>query len=373
MVALSVIILCLVAVAAGLKWILSVRSPHGFPTGSSVRATDHIATLIQTLEPYMPSLHRNPARDRYRIALFLHPVDGHAPGRMIPLGRGFRSEQLQFARILGCDGRVVWCDVNGLIGVVLQSGKTINDDDLRRANPSPDENWNDTRRITVGERLLVTSADRTRVHAVDPETFKAVPATITPKPATPPFEPKPVDFLSAGARPSPTEWLGLHSTREAASGFKPRSWLQRFNRADDAREMRRFHRGLLGPELARAKREILSLAPLSDEEYLNAAFVRPGPDTDPIRLSGPDGFLIAYTSEPGLKGTLRVARVDTAGKPVWNADTGIDRFLLRQILPDSRFIAFIGTRPPVPDKVSEPLLVIVDVQSGAVSTTSLWR
>ena len=86
-------------------------------------------------------------------------------------------------------------------------------------------------------------------------------------------------FLSSGVRPSPTQWLGLRSPREAERDFKPRSWLTRAeHRATDAKESRRFHRGQLGPELDRGNREILSIAPLPGEAYLNAAFVRSGPD-----------------------------------------------------------------------------------------------
>ena len=137
--------------------------------------------------------------------------------------------------------------------------------------------------------------------------------------------------------------------------------------------MRQFYQGLLGPAPQRFTHAILSITPVPGEGFLNAAFVCAGPDADAIRLSGPDGFLMIHTSEPGLKGTLMVARVDTAGQVVWKADTGLDRFLLRQILPDARFMAFAGTRLPMPDKVSEPLLVVIDTQSGAVSSTSLWQ
>ena len=65
--------------------------------------------------------------------------------------------------------------------------------------------------------------------------------------------------------------------------------------------------------------------------------------------------------------------MDTAGKILWKTDTGIERYKLEQILPDARFTALIGTRPPVPDKVSEPILVVVDHQSGTASTVSLWQ
>ena len=90
-------------------------------------------------------------------------------------------------------------------------------------------------------------------------------------------------------------------------------------------------------------------------------------------MSEPDGALMIYTSEPGLKGRLMVARVDTAGTILWKVDTGIDRFKLSQILPGKDSFAFVGTRPPVPDKLSEPLLVIVENRTGAVVTHSLWQ
>ena len=129
----------------------------------------------------------------------------------------------------------------------------------------------------------------------------------------------------------------------------------------------------LGPELDRGNREILSQERVSTDEYLNAAFLRSDADADPLRLSGPDSFLMVYTSRPGLGGTLMLARVDGSGKILWQTDTGIDRFALAQILPDARFPAFTGTRPPVPDKVSEPILVVVDTQTGTASTVSLWQ
>ena len=55
--------------------------------------------------------------------------------------------------------------------------------------------------------------------------------------------------------------------------------------------------------------------------------------------------------EVGAVGDGNLARVDGTGKILWQTDTGVDRFTLSQLLPDARFIAFRGTRPPVPDKV----------------------
>ena len=75
----------------------------------------------------------------------------------------------------------------------------------------------------------------------------------------------------------------------------------------------------------------------------------------------------------GVGATAIVARVGPDMRLAWKADTGIDRFKLRQILPDARTPAFIGTRPAVPDKVPEPILVVVDAHSGRAVTTTLWR
>lgn len=68
-----------------------------------------------------------------------------------------------------------------------------------------------------------------------------------------------------------------------------------------------------------------------------------------------------------------VARVDLDGTERWNVDTGIERFGLQQILPGMEVCALVGTRPSVPDKLSEPLLSVVYNATGAVKTCSLWR
>ena len=80
-----------------------------------------------------------------------------------------------------------------------------------------------------------------------------------------------------------------------------------------------------------------------------------------------------YTSKTGLGGTAVIARVDDQGNVIWKTDTGIYRFSLEQILPGERSMAFIGERPQVEGKVSEPLLVVVDNATGTATTTSLWR
>ena len=368
---IAIFLIVAAAAVVGFKSLFSTRASTGTPLGFSVRTPEHIATLIQTLEPYVPSLHRNPDNDRYRLALLLTPQDGRSAGKMILIAKQRRAQEFNLTKLLGCDGTTVWFNLNGIGGVNLKSGQLVGEAELRRANPSLNETWDDQRRMNFDQRLRVTTADRKTVYEITPETLQVVPAS--PRAAKSPFDPKPQDFLSSGVRPSPTEWLGVLSPKAAAIAYKPKTWLGRLNRADDAKELRSFYRSQLGPELDRGNREILSQERVSAEEYYNAAFLRIGAEAEPVRLSDPDSFLMIYTSAPGLGGTLVLARVDAAGKILWKTDTGIDRFKLSQILPDARLSAFVGTRPPVPDKVSEPILVTVDHQSGVASTVSLWQ
>ncbi len=339
----------------GAKQLLSIRVPHGSPIGDSVRAGGEIATLIQTLEAYVPSLHRDPGKDRYSMSLFVWPVNGESKGRVIPLAEHLGAQESAWSELLGSDGRTVWFKLNGIGGIELATGKRIGPAELRAANSNLAESWNDPRCISFNQRLQLTLPDR-KVLEIDPQTLKASPVQPPGKALPTPFRPEVGHFLCAGVRPSPAAWLGLHSLRETQRDFKVGSWLTRGNRQEEAKEMRRFYRGELGPELEHGNREIISMTPLSDQEFLNAAFVRAGSGEEPLRLFSPEGFLFIFT-----------------GKIPWQVDTGIDRFKLSQILPDARHVAFIGTRPPVPDKVSEPILVAIDTQSGAIFITTLWK
>lgn len=370
---LAVAALALGTVALGAKSLLSVRSSHGSPMGESVRTPEGIATLMQTLEPYVPSLHRNPEKDRYRIALHHQPLSESAKPRIIPIASGVQAREFAWTRILGSDGRHVWCNVQGLVGVSIATGELIDADDLRKANPGHNEEWNDPRRLSCTGQLRASTSDRSIVLTVDPNTLQ-VSRTAAPKPTSRlPFDPKPEHFLAFAVRPTPTQWLSLLSPAQAAGSFKPGSRLSRADDAESVREPRHLHRGTLGPELDRGYREILSLTPASERTFANAAFIRTDVDAAPVRLTAPDGFLVAYSSHTNTQALLKVARVDTNGAVVWDADTGLDRFQLRQILPDARCIAFVGTRLPIPNKVSEPLLVRIDTATGKVITTSLWQ
>jgi hypothetical protein len=160
---------------------------------------------------------------------------------------------------------------------------------------------------------------------------------------------------------------------EVERDMQPGKSLRRVVPADAARQPRRFHHAALEAVTDGSVHRIVSLSPLADGEYIGAAFLRMDERSEPIRLEEPDGAVMLYSASPARDATLAVARVDTSASLVWTADTGIDRFKLEQILPGPSSTAFVGPRPPVPDKVSEPLLVIVEHATGKVTTHSLWQ
>jgi hypothetical protein len=374
MMAILALVIGAIALTIGLvSKAVSTSPTKGIPISESLRAADSIVTLIRTQDSYVPTLHRDPERDRFSLALSIIPADGSSEGRLIPMGGGYRVNQLQLVHILGFDGRTVWCAADGIQGVDLRANRLVTAKMLKQANPSIAETWDDPRRASVDTRLRIDSPDRQRGYEIDPDTLKATPGQSNRQARRFPLGAKRDDFLSAGVRPTPDTWLGLHTQTEAERQFKPRSWLGPVNRAADLKEDRRLYRARLGPELARGNREILSIEPIDSAPYLNAAFLLTAPEADPIRLSNPDSFLMIHTVKTGIYGTVVVSRIDTTGKVIWKTDTGLDRFKLQQILPDNRHLAFIGPKPPIPDKVSQLLLAIISTESGKLSAIPLQR
>lgn len=337
---LALIVVSVTALLIGVKSMFMIRSPTGSPWGPALRTDTDVVQLISRLEPYVPTLHRDPAKDRYEVNVYLQPLDG-GPGRLVNLRR-----HLPIARmpgewcLLGSDGTYLWYFVDGIGALDLASGRQIDAEDLRRANPGlanlPDfdnsndpliapearrpiatnqDLWSELRRYDFGTRLRVTAPDYQHAFEVDPATLKATP-------------------LPAGStRPS-----------HALGNDRPESWLLPS-----------------GPDAP----------PISD--CVKPAFLRGGPGAPPLRLADPPGLVVACAASSDIHAALKVTRFDVAGRVAWSVDTGIERESLRQILADETTLAFIGPRPAVPDKVSEPLLVLIRVRDGGVTTRSLWQ
>jgi len=121
--ALLLISLALTAAAWFTTRILSINPGKGTPIGQSVRTASHIATLIKTLEPYVPSLHRDASKDRYSVSLFVVPVDGSEPW-LVLLRSGLTPVRFALAKVLGGDGKRVWFDL-GETGTVDLSSREV--------------------------------------------------------------------------------------------------------------------------------------------------------------------------------------------------------------------------------------------------------
>lgn len=323
--------LVLVAGAWMKQRVLSVEAGTTVPVSATVRTDAHLATLLSRLQPYTPGLHRDPSRDRYTLSVLLVPLDGSAP-RLVPVARDLPAGSFRLARVIGSDGRRLWVQVDGFVGVDPATGA------LTRADSLP------------------AGLDRGRPLSDPPLTL----------------------YQAAGVHVPPAGWLGLHTTADLDSAWRPGRWIRAVESATDApREARLLVRGEVEPdgETVPALR-IRAMTAIADAHYHNASFLRVGQKAGPVRVADPDSVLMIYASGNGVGAdtTLRVARVEIAtGALLWDQDTGVHRFALSQILPGDASTAFVGTRPPVPGKVSEPLIVLLDHATGRIATHSLWR
>jgi hypothetical protein len=319
------------AVAMLFGWLrntrLTIDPGPGTPIGPSVRTDTHIATLIQTLEPYVPSLHRDPGKDRYAISIHLVPLDGSDP-QLVPIKGDLAPNEFALAKVLGGVDHYLWYDVNGVGAIDLRSYTVV-------GTPPP-----------------------------VPGTFQGGLSALR--------APEPDAFLAAGLITGPGTWMGLHSSEELQRDCATGKFVRRVVPQESAKQLRRFQRGALEDPVDGKYHRIRTMQALDTNGFLNAAFLRMDDRSEPLLLTGPESVLMVHTSAPGAQGTLVVSRVDLHGRSLWSVDTGIHRYSLSQVLPGVKAFAFMGTRPPVPDQVSEPLVVIIDNTTGKAVTHSLW-
>lgn len=160
----------------------------------------------------------------------------------------------------------------------------------------------------------------------------------------------------------------MHAAPELARDFKPCLSVPKKAAFEKARVARRLHRGQL--ETSGPRTALVEMVPLSADDYVAGTLVRATRDGDTLRLADPNSVLVLHRPGQTSGGTLAVTRVDRGGRPTWQAETGFGE--LDQVLPDAKVVSLIGRRPAVPDKVSEPLLVTIDLAAGRVATRSLW-
>lgn len=312
------VVLAIAALAGGIMWFgnktQSVAQGHGVPLNECVRFGDPspggIACLIQRTDPQLPNWTGRGGGETVSASVLIVPLDG-SPPRHVPAVSGLAPSSLSLARIMGCDGQTLWFDVAGLYGVRLANGGLVTPKDLQEANPSLDPSWWDDQRNmdVVDGRLHVMRRDRSAALDVDPATLSATPAP--PKPSK-----------ARLSRTAPDDFLT--DARGVASTFR------------------------------------------------NPAYVRSDAQGKQAQLKSPAGVLMVHEASLA-EGTLMVSRMDASGQAVWTANTGLDRSTLQQILPGENAVAFVGTAPAVPGHLSEPMVVLVENETGRVLHHTLWR
>jgi len=320
----------LLAAAAWFKRsVLSIDPGPSAPIGLAVRTDAHVAILLRRLEAYTPSLHRDASKDRYQVSLLLAPLDGSAPA-IVALGGGFEANALGLAKVLGSDGASLWYDVCGVGRVDLTT--------LQRRDAPAGAVPAGLRGAAAGPLPVRTEALLCAGHFVDGET-----------------------------------WIGVHSEEEAVRDLAPGKHLRSVVDAGQGRAARGLYRVTVAASSDPRLRRILAVARFSDEVQQDGAFLRLDARSEALRVADPAGALLLARAGPELAATATLARIDGDGCVRWRVDTGIERLTLQQILPGAECTAFVGTRPRVPNEVSEPLLVLVDHARGALTVHSLAR
>lgn len=328
-VALAVGIFALLAAGAYYLFttMFSIQPGAGVPFGLCVRTDRHVATWVQRLEAYVPSLHRDAGEDRYTLSVLLLPLEG-GPERLVEVHRGLRPSEFGLARILGSDGTRLWVEAVGTSSIDLHSG-------------------------------AVGRAD-------------APPPALRGQP-TGRLQPNLDANLAAGYLLDAQHWLGVLAAAEVERSYGPRQFVRRVVPATAGKHARRFQLADVEVDSSGQYHRIARIAELRADDYQEAAFLRQDARSEPFRLQDPSGAVLLFTATPALGGTLVVARSTDDGRLLWRQDTGLDRFALQQILPGAAATVFVGTRPRQPDRVPEPLAVVVEHQTGAMRAFSLWR
>ena len=362
------VVLVLLTVALVAWRFVSIKST-GIPHGPAMRLSKHIVQIIRTTERYLPTLHRNPDKDRFRLDLLVISLDDPTKQETITLIRQQDRNALQpMTKILGSDGNVVWVQALDLFAVNLETKGLLRLSDLKKLNPEL-EVFLSSARFDFEDRLIAVSPDRQQAYAFPADSFKATPCLAPRRIEWPNPSIDVNDWLCAGMVFTRGEWFGALTTKDLTSNNKPGGWLPVDFPVNPKTEARHLYRGPLPAGDVRSRSP--ELEQTSKTEFRDAAFIRSARGKAALRLSAPDSVLLTYRSAVAPKGTLQVARIHPSGQVHWTADTGIGA--LHQILPDASVMVFVGERPPIPNKVSEPILVCVNTTTGTTNTISLWR
>ncbi len=370
--AIGLVIVILVLLAVGLAaWqFVSIKST-GTPLGPAFRTPTHILQLIATTERYLPKLHRAPGRDRFRIDLLAIAIADPTQQQTFTLLRQQQANALTpITKILGADGDVVWIQALDLFAVNLKTGRIAREADLRKLNPEL-ELFLASAKPSFTERLVAVSPDWSQAYAFAAETLKAT--ACPPPPRSSGMEALGKDRLEgslcSGGVLGSNEWIAVATPDDARSDFKVGFSLSRDFPAGEKDRNRQLYRGTA--DYSEKRPPIQSFAKLSETEYRAATFLRAQPGGPIHRATNPDSVFLIHRAGTELFAPYTLTRLAPDGKVLWNAATGIGR--LEQVLPGAETIVLKGERTPEPNKVPEPILVLVAVATGTSKSVSLWR
>jgi hypothetical protein len=372
------VVICLVAVvlvllAAGFaaRHLLSIKST-GLPLGPAVRSPTHILQLIYTTERYLPRLHRNPGKDRFRIDLLAISLEDPTRQEIFVLLRQQQANaSTPMTKILGADGDVVWVQALDSFAVNLKTKRIARGADLKKLNPELGLFLN-TARATFRDHFVVVSPDWSQAFALSAETLKA--SACPPPPRGTWMDERLLNgrvegSLCSGGLISSNEWIAVLTAGDAQDNFKPGFSLPREFAVDEKEQSRQLYHGRVRAGDARPC--IDSCERLTAADYLCATFLRTKPGGALLCLPHPDSVLLLHRPKAGLGEPLALTRLQPDGNAAWQCSTGIGR--LQQVLPAAKSLALIGERPSTPGRVPEPILILINNATGATNTISLWR
>lgn len=370
--ALGLVVVILVLLGAGLAaWhFVSIKST-GLPLGPAFRTPTHILQLISTTERYMPTLHRAPGKDRFRIDLLTISIADPTRQETFTLLRQQQANALTpVTKILGADGDTVWIQALDIFAVNLKTKRIAREADLRKTNPAL-ALFLPSARAEFTERFVAVSPDGSQAYSFSAETLKAT--ACLPPPRKSGLEALAQDriegSLCSGGLVSTSEWIAVATAADAKSDFKPGFSLPRDFTAGEKDQVRQLYCGKVDTSESRPRFD--SSERLSTTEYRAATFLRAKPGGAILQAQNPDSLFLLHRAGKELFAPFTLTRIAPDGKPIWDTATGIGR--LSQVLPGADTIALIGERPPVPNKVSDPILVLINIASGTTNTISLWR
>jgi hypothetical protein len=368
---LIVVVLVLLAVGLAARQFVSIKST-GTPLGPAARTATHILQLVTTTENYLPKLHRAPGSDRFRIDLLAISIVDPTRQQTFTLLRQKQSNALTpVTKILGADGDVVWIQALDIFAVNLKTGRVAREADLRKANRELDV-FLASAKPQFNGRFVAVSPDWSHAYEFSADTLKASACPPPPR-GSGILEERAAGriegSLCSGGLVSAGEWIAVATPDDAKRDFRPGFSLPRAFDAGENDRKRQLHRGTAD---TREKRPpVLKSERVSGTEYRAANFLRAKPGGPILQTPSPDSVFLVHRVGTELFAPYTLTRLLPDGTAHWSAATGIGR--LQQALPGSDVIALVGERPPVPDHVPEPILVLISTATGATTVVSLWR